>query len=441
MQRRTPLTIPLVLALGAVVTVCGHSSGARRTPSASPLRTHLHRMLDSLTATGLPGAVLFVRRGPKTLRLASGYADLARRTPMRPENRFRIGSVSKSYTAVVVLQLVREHRLRLADSVERWLPGLVPDGARITVRELLAHTSGLYNFTDDPRLFAAMLRDRTRVWRPRALVRVATAHGPVAPPGEGWAYTNTGYLLLGLIVEAATGDAIHRQVVRRVVEPLHLRATTVDTAARPTGRYAHGSFAIGGLRRDVTVWNPSIAGDTGAVVSTAADVARFYRSLLRGRLLPARQLRGMKEGVPIRGAADGVRSGLGLFSQDLGCSRVFGHQGEFPGYRALAWSTADASRQIVVLMNDSALSDEAERVLRRLVTAAICGGTKPATGSRRRGRGSPRSPTAPPGGERLVPPVMGSGAPCRSPSVRSAAAVASGRWDRPTTPGRRRQRQ
>src|SRR5689334_21789830 len=164
----------------------------------------LQRSLNRVVTAGVPGAVLLVRKGKRTIRLTSGFGNLKPRTPMRPGDRFRVGRITKAFVATVALQLVSERKLSLEDNVERWLPGVVPNGRRITVRQLLNHTSGLFNYTEDRKFVAAAFRDPLRVWRPRDIVAIATAHEPYFAPGAGWRYADTNYYVVGLIVEAAT---------------------------------------------------------------------------------------------------------------------------------------------------------------------------------------------------------------------------------------------
>src|SRR6266566_2076133 len=206
-HRNSLVTVTLCSAgLIAFAAACG---GAAR-HAVVPLReakqeAGIQRALERLTASGAPGAIVLVRRGDQTLRMTAGRANLETKTPMRATDRFRIGSVTKSFVATVALQLVGERKLALGDTVERWLPGLVPNGKAITVRELLNHTSGLFDLTNDEGFIARILWKPTEVWTPRRLVRIATAHQPLFAPGPRWSYSNTGYLLLGLVIEAASG--------------------------------------------------------------------------------------------------------------------------------------------------------------------------------------------------------------------------------------------
>jgi D-alanyl-D-alanine carboxypeptidase len=329
----------------------------------------LKRALSGLTRAGAPGAVVLVRRGTRTRYFARGYANRARRTRMRAGDRFRIGSVTKTFTATVVLQLAGEEKLSLYDTVEHWLPGLVPGGERITVRQLLNHTSGLFNYTEDAGLLQGMLRDRLHEWSPRDLVAVATAHPPSFAPGERWGYSNTGYLVLGLIAEAADGRPLGAQLEARIFTPLRLRHTSFDSAPRITGRYAHGYFGLP-RGRDVSVFSPSGAWAAGAIVSTAADVGRFYRALLSGRLLRPAQLRAMRTTVPI---VPGAAYGLGIARARQACGSAWVHDGDFPGYLTSAKTSADGRRQAVVLVNTDSLTERGRRALDRLTTTAYCG--------------------------------------------------------------------
>ena len=144
---------------------------------------------------------------------------VSRPTPMRGDERFRIGSITKTFVAALVLHLVEDGRLTLGDSVERWLPDLLPDGRSITVRELLSHTSGLFDYVEDERV----LRNTGRRWMPKELVAVAAAHSREHPPGGSFAYSSTNYILLGLIAERAGGATLERQLRARLFRPLGLR--------------------------------------------------------------------------------------------------------------------------------------------------------------------------------------------------------------------------
>jgi D-alanyl-D-alanine carboxypeptidase len=371
----------LVAGLAVIAAVAPADAAATRSDRLSGSLPKLRAALDELVAAGAPGAVVLVRDGDRTVRLARGLADRTRNAPMRATDRFRVGSVTKTFVSAVVLQLVAEGRLSLDDTVERWLPGLVPNGQRIIVRQLLSHTSGLYDYTQDPSVLKPYLRGHLRVVRaPRTLVARAIAHPPLFAPGAEWSYSNTGYVLLGLILEAAGGDSLGAQLQQRIFTPLGLRRTTFDTSPRINGRHAHGYFALGKPPlRDVTVFSPSFAWAAGAIVSTADDLARFYRALLQGRLLRPDLLDAMKTTVAM--GPPGESYGLGLWkttsmglspTNKLACGSVWGHDGDFPGYLTEAFSSEDAKRQMIVLVNSDSLRRPAQRALVRVGDTAAC---------------------------------------------------------------------
>jgi D-alanyl-D-alanine carboxypeptidase len=315
----------------------------------------LQRQLDGVVEAGAPGVVGLVRTGERTWQGASGLGDLGAKRPARAGDRFRVGSVTKSFVATLVLQLVAEDRLRLDDNLERWLHGLVPGGERITVRQLLNHTSGLYNYTDD-------LPEPPRRFRPRELVAIATGHKPLFAPGAQFSYSNTNYILAGLVVERVTGQRLADQLQQRIFQPLRL-----DDTELPTNQRALGGPHVRGYAPpdeewrvsddsarlvDVTEMDTSWAWAAGAMVSTTADLARFYQALLGGQLLTPELLKQMRTTVDAGQVGHGTRYGLGLEVLRPGCGvELWGHGGSIEGYGTTAFSTADAGRQLVMATN------------------------------------------------------------------------------------------
>jgi D-alanyl-D-alanine carboxypeptidase len=375
--------LPAGLAAGAaaltlLAAAAGPAPAASATSSADPRgeassrERILQRQLDRATAAGVPGALLLVRDGNRSIRLASGYGDLRTRTAMDPTSRFRIGSVTKTFVATVVLQLAREGRLSVDDPVERWLPRQIPNGRAITIRQLLNHTSGLYDYTRG-RSAGRAVRDRRRRWKPRELVAYATARPPTFAPGAGWSYSNTGYIVLGLTVEAATGNTIESEVERRILRPLHLRRTSFGEGTRIAGRHARGYVRLRGRFADVTVLDPSLAWAAGGMVSTSGEVARFYRALLGGRLLRPQELTAMTTAVPVADLP-GAGYGLGLIRLPLPCGgTTWGHNGGIFGYGNQALNSSDGRRQVVMAVNSSSIGKRAAEALRRVAVTAACG--------------------------------------------------------------------
>ena len=332
------------VSLASAPTCLAGRVSARGAQSSAP-RGAARALVDA----GAPGAIVLLTDGRRTRVAANGWASVQRRAPMRVDDRFHVGSVTKMFIATVVLQLVAEHRLRLSDTVEQWLPGQVPAGDVITLRELLEHRSGLANYTSSPDffppIFAGTIPPAHR-WSPAELLALANAQPPAFAPGTQYGYSNTNYVVLGLIVEAATHQRIQTVLRRRILEPLHLRATYLPTATGIRGPHADGYLGFpspafppaGANRADATGLSPTGAWTAGGLVSTAADLGRFLHALLSGELLPRPQLAAMKQLRPAP-PLDGY--GLGLAGVPSPCGRQLGHDGEYPGYDTHAWGSPD----------------------------------------------------------------------------------------------------
>jgi D-alanyl-D-alanine carboxypeptidase len=361
----TALGLVAVAVAGSVVTAAvsaGRPQGAPRS------------LLDAVVASGSPGALVLVDDGPDRAEAVSGVAVLRGRVPLRAVDRFRAGSITKTLVAVLVLQLVAEHRLRLGDTVKRWLPGLVPNGGQITLRELLAHRSGLSDYAGEAALLRQIASEPRRRWSPGELIRLALAMGPVAPVGKRFAYASTNYVLLGLILERATGTTLERQLHRRIIAPLGLRDTSFSPGARIPGRHANGytlsahDGIVGSLAtaRDRSTASASWAWAAGAIVSTAPDLSRFFAALLQGRLLPDRLLALMRPPT-------GGRYGLALAAFQTPCGIAIGHTGNLLGTVSAAWSSLDGRHRIVAMTNSYPLSPDTDTAFRRLLDTAYCG--------------------------------------------------------------------
>ena len=357
---------------GACLIACAAIALIAEPAGASSLRQDLHR----LTHAGVPGTVALVRDGDRTRVLTDGVADLRTRRAVGANTRFRIGSVTKPYVATVALQLVQDSRLSLEDSVERWLPGAVPGGDQITVRQLLGHRSGLYDFFNDPRHTQPYLQGNFAFsWTPAELIGLATSHPPASALGGAPAYSNTNTVLAAQIVEAVTGNSLDHELKTRIFVPLKLRRTTFSTVQGMRRPFAHGYLMTEDGPQDVTAVSPTHTWASGNIVSTAPEVAKFFRALSSGRLLSAPLLAEMRTTVDV-GNGSGV--GLGLMSQRFPCATFIGHDGAIAGYVSEARESEDRSRQYVVLTNSMTLHDEvgspaAVRAHERLINRLACG--------------------------------------------------------------------
>ncbi|MGW2638184.1 serine hydrolase domain-containing protein [Streptomyces sp. NPDC001348] len=363
--------------------------------SARPASTHsisrcgphdeVRGALHTLTARDrITGAAVLVTDGTAEAGCGrwsetAGTADLRTERPMNTTDRLRVGSVTKTFTATVVLQLAAEHRLSLDAPVDHYLPGLIRahgyDGRLITVRQLLQHTSGLPDYLDAPE-WERPERLRHRHFEPRELVARALE---LSRPRSSWHYATTNYLVLGMVVREVTGRAPEAEITRRVIDPLGLRDTYWpgdDTGIR--GPHSHSYFtADDGHRVDGTAWDMTFAGVGGSLVSTPADLTRFATALLGGHLLPAAQLAEMRRTV----AADpdrlwpGARYGLGLISSPLSCGGLWwGHAGTVPGGHRALTAVGPGGRSVAVVLNQVPDTLLAEQDFQDLVDKALCEG-------------------------------------------------------------------
>ena len=380
----------VVIVLAGVTSFTTAAGAAAHEPTSPPNEPTgrppaVQRALDEVVAAGAPGAIALVRVGDRTIRLSSGFGNLAPKTPIRAGDRTRIGGMTKSFTATVVLQLVGEGKLALDDTVEQWLPGVISNGAAISVRQLLNHTSGIFDYTKDPRVLGPYFDDfpnnLTMIFDLHEGVRIAAEHGPQFAPGTGWSYSNTNYLLLAMIVEATTGNSIGSELTARIFKPLQLGHTSYPTSSRINGSYVRGYLPVDSTLLDLTALSPTLFGASGAILSNAHDVARFYRALLQGYLLEPELLEAMQTIDPVAtdppGAIDagiiGGGWGLGLLRETFPCGDAWGHDSETPGYMTAAWTSQDGTRQVVVFVNTNVDHDEpVAAAMRNVLITAYC---------------------------------------------------------------------
>ncbi|MBJ7961002.1 serine hydrolase [Bacillus mycoides] len=305
---------------------------------------------------GFPGVLAKTSEGGKTWSYAAGVANLSSKKPMKTDFRFRIGSVTKTFTATVVLQLAEENSLNLDDSIEKWLPGVIHgngyDDKQITIRQLLNHTSGIAEYT---RSKGFNLMDTKKSYRAEELVKMGISMPPDFTPGKSWSYSNTGYVLLGILIETVTGNSYAEEIENRIIEPLELSNTFLpgNSSVIPGTKHARGYIQLDGASepKDVTYYNPSMGSSAGDMISTADDLNKFFSYLLGGKLLKEQQLKQMLTTVPTGEAALG-RYGLGIYETKLpnGVS-IWGHGGSIPGFVTFAGGTLGGKHTLAVNLN------------------------------------------------------------------------------------------
>jgi D-alanyl-D-alanine carboxypeptidase len=329
--------------------------------------------LDAAVAAGVPGMVVFVRAGDQVATITAGTGDVTTARPIRRDDRFRIASITKSFVAALVVQLAQDRVLQLDDSVAQYLPEYSLDPA-ITIRQLLQHTSGLFDIADDEDWIGTVLTDPTRAWTPEELIPIGLAHPPYFAPGTGFHYSNTGYMLLGALVTRLTHHDIAIELRRRILRPLDLDNTYVSHNAEIRGHHSEGySLSPEGHIIDVTTLNATFTGAAGDLISTVGDVASFYRALLRGRIVQGRYLTDMLSFLDINDDPDdGVALGLFRFPESCGTKTV-GHGGGIFGYSSEARNSADATVQDIAYANTDSIPEAAYPHLAAAERLAVCG--------------------------------------------------------------------
>ena len=385
-----------VLAVAGIAAAVGwiaFSGGTQATTAPAPPRVQAE--FRALVSGSIPGAILFVRDGGSSYALAAGYADDVEKVPMRADDVFPIGSTTKTYTAVLVMRLAGQGKVELDAPVARYLPDLLPDGDRITVRELLSHTSGLYDFATDPRFMAPYLQGKFDfAWTPQQMVGFATVQPLLFTPGTRFSYSNTNYVVLALLAERVDGKSYERQLRDYVFRPLGLDHTSLP-AGNETLPDVHGYVGLGAAGKtadatpvDSATLTPSFAWGVGGIRSTAEDEADFFRALFSGELLPGPQVAAMEDASLAGGAyglgimpTGGFEGAWQSYTKAITttCGRAWGHGGAFPGYDQLPISSPDGSRQAVLLVNtdEERLTQAQYQQVFRVLADAYCSGVGP----------------------------------------------------------------
>ncbi|MFJ6088228.1 serine hydrolase domain-containing protein [Streptomyces sp. NPDC092369] len=389
--RRTGVAVLLAAVVAPAAPTAAQPPEARQHAVCGP-HDELRKALRTLTERDrITGAAVLVTEHTTPASCGSwtetaGTADLRTGRAMNATDRLRAGSITKTFTATVVLQLAAENLVSLDAPVDRYLPGLIRrngyDGRRITVRQLLRHTSGLPDYLDAPEWEHPELL-RYRHFEPRELVARAL---DLPRPRDNWHYATTNYLLAGLIIQEVTGHSPEAEITRRVIRPLELHDTYwPGDATDIQGPHSRSYFTDDdGRFVDGTAWNTTFGGVGGALVSTPADLTRFITALVHGHVLPADQLAAMRRTV----AADpdrlwpGARYGLGLIASPLRCGGLWwGHAGTVPGGHRALTAAGPGGRSVAIALNQVPDTLQAEQDFQEVVQNALCEG-RPSAGER-----------------------------------------------------------
>jgi D-alanyl-D-alanine carboxypeptidase len=349
---------------------------------SAKLGTKLQANLDNIVKeTGIPGATVAIYTPKGNWKGASGFSNLKSKTLMRPEDKFNIASVSKTFTAATILSLVDAHLLSLEDKLDKWLPtnilNNIPNAKNITIRQLLNHTSGIPDYNENPTVQNDRVAFETRDWTPEELIALVKDLPAKNPPGQGFYYSATNYNLAALVVESVTKSSFKDQVRARIIKPLGLNNTVVRPQEPLPDDVISGyivatleqrqalspgvtqfldtnlEFVDQGNNRfyDTRVLLSRSRGyGSGSIISTSEDVAKFAATLLGGKLLNPKTLKEMLSFVNTGDIRE--KYGLGVYPLINTDGKVIGHDGQNPGYVSLMGYLPDDKIAVVVLVNE-----------------------------------------------------------------------------------------
>jgi D-alanyl-D-alanine carboxypeptidase len=384
----------VLAAVLPVVVVASGTAGAAAAPDhhARPARVAaLRQAIAELAAMpgGPPGVAVVVQRERARHFYHGGVAVIGGRAP-RITDHMRIASVAKAFSGATALVLVDHGVLHLRDTIGHWLPGLPNKWHRVTLRELLQHASGLPDFTKSPKFVHALLASPHHAPRPRTLLGYVRNKPLDFPAGTEYRYSNSDNIAVGLMIQKATGRSYNHELRHNVLRPLHLRQTSLPRGIRMPRTYIHG-YARDEKTNRITddVSHLAAAGwswASGGVVSTPADLNRFIRGYVSGRLISA-HTRKVWHRLLIPGGGSDPRgpgfnsAGMALFRYQTSCGTVYGHTGNIFGYTQFAVSTRDGSRSATITINSQVTQKSKGQQalvfagLRRVVQAAVCTAT------------------------------------------------------------------
>lgn len=305
------ILVVLLLFITVAASSCGSPPAVK---NANVLEKSIEKTMKTMNC---PGVVFAVQvPGKSDVIITKGVDDLSKRTKISTGESFRIGSITKTFTSIVLLQLATERKLSLDDPLSKYEPQ-VPNSSNITVRMLLAHTSGLFSYTEDAGFQKAIETDPLKTWTPDELVNIGTSHPPYFAPGSSFAYDNTAYILAGQIIEKVTGNAYAAEVKKRIIDKLALKHTYMPAGLDMTGKYSHGyTYDLGGGLKDITRQQVATWGwSAGGLVSDLADLRVCAKVVATGELLTPAMRKEFFGWIPMAtkpGTPPSAFSGLGV---------------------------------------------------------------------------------------------------------------------------------
>jgi len=380
----------VLLAGGAALAVtplvgADESAEAKAATAARGPDAALDRALKGLVAMegGPPGVIAVVQRGEKRQVHAFGVRNLKSDLPMRVDARMRLASTSKAFSGAVALSLVSKGALSLDDTIGELLPDLPDAWSEITLRQLLSHTSGLPNFTEEPEFLAALGASPEEAPPPRELLTYVEDDPLNFEPGTQYEYSNSDNIAVGLMVEAATGRTYEGQLQEQVFGPLGLRKTGLPRGSDLRKPFIHGYDNDPSQQPPEDISEVLASGwvwASGGMVSTPADFNAFVRGYVGGDLFDLKtraQQRRVFEGGRSDPPGPGKNSaGLGIFRYETRCGTVWGHTGNYPGYTQFMAASPNGNRSVTVSVNEQLSPVQGApgvfEALRRAETRAVC---------------------------------------------------------------------
>lgn len=379
-----------LLALVLMLPAAGNAAGAVTTrtamiPSAVTAK-QLNRALNRVIAekNGPPGVAVLVNRGSKSRLFRRGVANVKTGAKITRRQHFRIASISKAFNGGVILSLASQGKLRLRDRLGKWVPNLLPKARKATIGQVLHHTAGLPDYIHDKRFKKAFEKNFHQYMRPRQLVSFVKKKPLRFKPGSRYEYSDTDNIVAGIVAQKVTGKRY-----RKLLRQLGRRAGGLSGTSLPNGLRMPKPFMPGYVVEpgkaplDQTfAMNPALAWASGGMVSTLPDLGRYFRAYVGGRLFSPRIAREQRDWVKGGGGPPGPgrnSAGLSLYRYRTKCGTVYGHTGNYPGYRLFAAATANGRRSLVWVTNVQTVakfpvpgSDRISRVMDRSQTAAVC---------------------------------------------------------------------
>jgi D-alanyl-D-alanine carboxypeptidase len=336
----------------------------------------IQQQLENVLTTAMeyyniPGGIAGVNiPGEGTWIKARGVSNIETGEILRQNQTFRIGSITKTFTTTVILQLVDEGRLILDDTLDRFVPS-VPSGDKITIRQLCGNTSGLFNYSHDEKFAETLVKNNYIIhFTPQELIDIAISHEPLFSPGTGYSYSNTNFILQGMIIEQITGNDLEEEIKKRIITPLGLHNTTFPKDHYMTGDYSRGYIYEDMVNvkklKDMTYIDPSMVWAAGAMISNIEDLFIWAKALGEGTLLSENTQKERLKWSPY--SVDGpLKYGLGIYYVE----DFIGHDGATIGYNTAMFYLPEKKATIVVLLNNETDLITALRVFARMAGVVL----------------------------------------------------------------------